>query len=831
MAEHYRHIFLEQSGESSEFTSPSSGRSNDRIPTWRDRALHSDELHRKLNEAWETAKQTIAQRTAVSIPAKQGLYLEFESAPNFDLITKSLEDRQAGIRLLNVRSVPLPNDPEQEITRATVYIPAGKEQHFLEKVRRYAEEETKTGKPKNSLLVNSIENIRLAVLESFWQDEPTLMPDKDSIWCEIWLRDETGEAETSFRDLAAQIKVDVQNETLHFPERTVLLARANREQLGEILESSPNIAEFRRAKETARFFLELENKDQADWVAELLSRLSISEGASVAVTVLDTGANNGHLLLSPLLADEDCHSYDPTWGVNDHAGHGTLMCGVAGYGDLQEALESIYAVEIPHRLESIKILPPRGTNNPRLYGDITIQGLSRAEIQAPHRIHIACMAVTSQDGRDRGRPSSWSAAIDKLTSGYDDNQRRLFIVAAGNVDQSDEWSNYPDSNLTYSVHDPGQSWNALTVGAFTQKTKLTHPDLRDHKPLAAAGGLSPFSSTSLTWEGNKWPKKPDIVLEGGNLARAPDGFISEHDDFSVLSTGHKPTSRQFDNINATSAATAQASWMAAQIQTAYPNAWPETVRGLMIHSAEWTDELKRQFLGPGCKKDRGKLLRICGYGVPNMERALSCFSNSLTLIAQEEIQPYDKKTASSGYRTKDMHLHALPWPKDVLLSCGEMFVTLKITLSYFIEPGPGEVGWKDRYRYASHALRFDLNNVGEDHQTFLQRLNAAAREDGERPDSDSGSGRWQIGSNGRKHGSVHSDTWVGTAADLATCNLVGIYPVIGWWRERAWLGRWDRKTRYTLIVSIYTPEQTVDLYTPVAIQLGIPIAVQGWYKR
>jgi len=123
-------------------------------------------------------------------------------------------------------------------------------------------------------------------------------------------------------------------------------------------------------------------------------------------------------------------------------------------------------------------------------------------------------------------------------------------------------------------------------------------------------------------------------------------------------------------------------------------------------------------------------------------------------------------------------------------------------------------------------LRFDLNNVGEDRDTFLQRLNAAAREDGEKPDSSSGSERWRIGSNGRDQGSIHSDIWQGTAADLATCNMVGVYPVIGWWRERPWIGRWERKTRYSLIISIYTPAQDVDIYTPVANMVSIPIIVR-----
>lgn len=830
MATEHSHIFLRDSGESSDYTRPPRKiEQAHRFPA-RERESHSARLRQQWESIWTRAREQQESRTAVSMPTRDGIYVEFEGAPGYDLETKSLEDRGAGIRLLNVYTIRSGSDPTQEITRATVFIPSGKQENFLKKVRQYAEEDTQKGKPKNADLVQSVEDMRLAVLESFWRDELHLLPQGTmAVWCEIWLQGTDDGVEQRFRKTAAALNMDVQARSLRFPERTVLLGRTTREQLANLIESSPDIAEFRRAKETARFFLELENRDQTDWVNDLRSRLRVNPDATVAVCVLDTGANNGHALLQPVLADADCHAVEPGWGVNDHQGHGTLMCGVAAFGDLTDALQHSHLLQIDHCLESAKILPPRGANDPDLYGDVTIQGVYRAAIQAPDRNRIGCMAVTSEDGRDQGRPSSWSAAIDKLTSGYDDDTRRLFIVSAGNIEEQQIWADYPQSNLRYSVCDPGQSWNALTVGAYTEKAILSDPDLQDHTPLAQPGQLSPFSSTSHDWEG-KWPVKPDIVLEGGNVAQAPDGFISEHDDLSLLSTGHQPTQRQFDAINATSAAAAQAAWMAAQIQARYPEAWPETVRGLMIQSAEWPVAMKRQFLdangrGEYSKSDYGRLLRICGYGVPNLGKALACGSNSLTLISEAEIQPYTKKEGRSDCSTKDMHLHRLPWPREVLLALGETPVALRVTLSYFIEPGPGEVGWRDKYRYASYGLRFDLNNTSESEEQFLRRLNAAAREDGDRPNSQSGSERWVIGANSRNTGSVHSDIWKGTAADIASCNLIGVYPVIGWWRERAWLGRWDRRARYSLIVSLYTPDESIDIYTPVAVQVGIPVEV------
>ena len=136
----------------------------------------------------------------------------------------------------------------------------------------------------------------------------------------------------------------------------------------------------------------------------------------------------------------------------------------------------------------------------------------------------------------------------------------------------------------------GHAWNALTVGAYTQLDSISDNSFKDYAPVAAKNALSPFSTTSFTWE-NRWPIMPEIVMEGGNLAHDGAGFVSECDDLSVTSTFFKPTESHFCSFNMTSAATAQAAWFAAQIQSTYPDIWPETIRALMVHSAKWTDAL------------------------------------------------------------------------------------------------------------------------------------------------------------------------------------------------------------------------------------------------
>jgi hypothetical protein len=119
-----------------------------------------------------------------------------------------------------------------------------------------------------------------------------------------------------------------------------------------------------------------------------------------------------------------------------------------------------------------------------------------------------------------------------------------------------------------------------------------------------------------------------------------------------------------------------------------------------------------------------------------------------------------------------------------------------------------------------------LNSPTETQDEFIRRINKAARDDENgKPDTQSSSEHWVIGQT-RDKGSIHSDIWRGTASDLASSNLIAVSPRIGWWRERHHLRKHDKKTRYSLIVSIKTPEQDVDIYTPVKIKVSQKIPIQ-----
>ena len=824
-----RHFIIEGFAETQPYRSPQQFGGSAVVPE-RDRARHAGTLQRQVEAVRREADAARDAQQAAGLD-DLGLRVEFESFPDIALAFESLARERFGIELLNVRL-------DGDRTLATVFVPDGRLDHFERLIRDYLEEKQDSiGRPRdNRKLLDAIRRIRAASLRALWTDEDTEFPTEEegSFWWEVWLPVRTDRRATiaSFRERAQALGMRVAPGDLIFPERTVLLASATLGQMQHSMLTLNSIAELRRAKETAEFFDSLRPDEQQEWLDELLERTEFPADADEVprVCLLDTGVNRGHPLLGPALAAGDLHTVEPGWGIDDAHGHGTQMAGVALAGDLTPLVDGTDPVALDHRLESVKLLSgPGGDGDSRHHGLVTVEAVARPEVAATRNPRVFGMAVTAQDDRDRGRPSAWSAAVDSLAADTEaaGEHPRLLILSAGNVQDSNAWFNYPHSNDTDGVHDPAQAWNALTVGAFTEQVQITGPDTEDYAPIAPRGGLSPFSTTSLTWE-KYWPLKPDVVLEGGNAAKDLLSAVTA-DSLSLLTTHHRTAERIFTTTNATSAAMALAARLAARIMVVYPTLWPETVRALIAHSAEWTEAMRRVSLpatGAATKTDYRRLVQRCGFGVPDLDRALWSVDNSLTMVIEERLHPFQRE-GSKLPTLRDMHLYNLPWPREELEGLGDTQVEMRVTLSYFIEPNPSRRGVRSRYRYESHGLRFDVKRPLETVDEFRSRINVAARDEEEgTPRAQGSDPEWLIGKQTRHRGSLHADIWRGSAADLASRGSLAVYPAVGWWQTRQALERYDQTARYALVVSIKAPEVDVDLRTEVANQIGVPVEIE-----
>jgi hypothetical protein len=333
-----------------------------------------------------SAEQAGLQRRSQLRPiagAEPGVYLQFESFPDLAMAVQSLDPRNGRRRpeLVNVTEAA---GGEGTVQQATVFVPDGMLSRFIRKVEDYTET-LKRPKPKAAAFVDGISTVRLASLRALWTDDATSFPDPDTVvWWEVWLRRRDGEIDR-LAEFADRSGCTIGASRLAFTDRVVVLLRGSAVQLSTALDVLDDLAELRRPHEAAAVLAGVDSAEQAEWVTQLAERLTSPLPGSPAVCLLDTGVHRAHPLLEPAIAPQDAHACDPAWRNHDHDGHGTEMAGLSLYGDVGAVLLAEGPIRLPHSLESVKILPPRGDNPPEIYGALTATATSLVEVSAPDR--------------------------------------------------------------------------------------------------------------------------------------------------------------------------------------------------------------------------------------------------------------------------------------------------------------------------------------------------------------------------------------------------------------------------------------------------------------
>ncbi|EGG4342878.1 peptidase S8, partial [Salmonella enterica] len=124
--------------------------------------------------------------------------------------------------------------------------------------------------------------------------------------------------------------------------------------------------------------------------------------------------------------------------------------------------------------------------------------------------------------------------------------------------------------------------------------------------------------------------------------------------------------------------------------------------------------------------------------------------------------------------------------------------------------------------------RFDFNSPGEESGEFVSRINKKFKEDNQEFDAgESDSSQWLLGPTLRNRGSIHSDTWSGTALELADKKFIAIYPVSGWWKELKKENRQSSIARFSLIISIETKENNLEVHNEISQLLRIDTEIEN----
>lgn len=796
MADH-SHFFLHEGGaEPIDFSPRNGGGGSLTIP---ERVVqeHGNALRAQYESSIAAAIQKLEERRIAQLPAADGVYLDMElkgKNPPFDSL-----DGVLGARLMCANK----SSNDEGTAVASVYLPIAKSTWLTKKIDKYLEPVAEGKKPHHQKLINSIETIGQATIRSLFPDKSEydeLLPNRLETF-EIWI-DVTDDARIEdAKHVLGLLGIElVRSDSLKFEHVTILLVNATKEALNDLPYSLDEVEAIRRYYNPAEL---LENDEEArEWEQLILEDVIVNQtDDSVIVGVLDRGINNGHPLLQALLPNARRATVLPNTNAFHEGDHGTGMAGLVEYGDLTDFMGRRGHLEIKHGLASIKILS-QVPNDKQLYGKITSDAIEVAEQLGAK---ITCMAVTEKHERNDGSPSSWSAAIDNAlyNAGRCD---RMMLVSAGNTSLEDiDATDYTTSLVNSSIQSPGQSLNAVIVGAYTQRSICHHAGFT---AIAPPDGLSPHTRTSWMWR--RSAIKPDIVMEGGNVGIHPVMGNTTLPELGLVTTCADFNQEPLMEFNATSAATALAARLAARIKTANPELSVLSVRALMAHSARWTNEMRTLSDKPS------DIVKYCGYGVPDERKAMVSSDTNATFVVENELIPFND---DGTYR--QMHFYALPWPKDLLLQMDDETVKLRVTLSYYIEPSPSFKSVYPKYRLASAGLAFDVKTPSETREQFIARKNLKAQvAESSKNDSE----RWEVGLQLRGNSTLQSDWFECTARELAECNEIGIYPQPGWWKFRK-IANVDNCIKYSLVVSIETAETEIYEAVRIAVGQAVPIEI------
>ncbi|MBK8251250.1 MAG: S8 family peptidase [Polyangiaceae bacterium] len=800
-----------------------------------------DVISQQVNARFETARDELAKREIVAV----------RPATHAQLAADQLDDAKADARLIG-----------EVVENGTVLLDVASADlaYLREKIEAFADDskvvaqKKKDGSPKvdehgvqltsraSERAIAPMGSIGLAQLDDLGGARlraDSIPPDRPcwfEIGCRGGYRNPSADTTNSRAQIGRQLYHLGANQKLDEflgPEQVYFFVRVTRTQLDQLRKATDCIYEVELAPPPLRdlkLFDDVTTKDLSDF------SLRRPNEPAPAVVILDTGIATGHPLLKAAILTATTAGPEITSPEDTH-GHGTKMAGLSLYRDIGAAIERGSA-DATHWLQSSRLLikPHFHTADEENYEKwpvLTERAVRSAEeADRGHRNRAFVLAVTRsmQDPPfDRIEPTLWSQAVDQLAFG--DGHGRLMIVSAGNA-REEQWlalaEQYPQLQLSEKIHQPAQAFNSLSVGAFTARVEL--PNQKDYAEARVVamkpGGISPYTSTGLAKE----CIKPDVVLEGGNLAISSTLTDSSVPTLSALTTGNRHThGSPLGLISMTSEASARAAHLAAQIWAIEPKLRPETVRGLIVHSASWTKTMVEDF--PGLN-DR---LPACGYGVPNPRLAMGCAQGIATIVVEdampnavveEEPRKTPPKRATTKWTTsktrRKVMFYRLPIPHS-LLTDADPDVELRVTLSYFAEPN--KFG---RRTYHGLDLKWDMQGPHESEDAFKRRINALFRprgDDGKRAKTErTKSFDWEVGIQNRSRGTVQSDRWRGKMSSLVGDKLVAVVPLLGWWDQRKALR--NQEMKFSLIVSVLGPGVYAAIQPCVEVEVGQRVSIQ-----
>lgn len=456
---------------------------------------------------------------------------------------------------------------------------------------------------------------------------------------------------------------------------------------------------------------------------------------SPGIVVLDSGLTTGHPLLAPAVGDSQ--SFLPGKDAIDENGHGTLVAGLALYGDIETSLRN-GGLAPRFRLFSGRILDENNEN---------ITGFLENQItEAVHYFYsnYGCRIFNLSFG-DRNKPylgkhlKGLSYILDTLSR----ELGVLFIVSAGNVlgSQLDgmAWRDrYPDylTKPDWTIVEPAPALNVLTVGSLARYDKSFNSQRYTgdpaEVPVARRDQPSPFSRHGHSVGG---AIKPELVAYGGNWAvnaRGGANVLVPNSGLGELSLNSGfAGGRLFADESGTSMSAPHVAHLAASLLLEHPYADNNLIRALLVAHAA-VPQATYELLA-----DIQSVRKVCGYGQVDDYALTRSLEKAVTLAADDLII------------NKRHHFYEVPIP-DGFLSDGRRMREVAVAMAHTPLVRSTRVAYK--------ATRMDFRLIAADDLDHASQMfnRATDREDYERiPELSNAS----VGPQIRDKGTVQASTW------------------------------------------------------------------------
>lgn len=461
------------------------------------------------------------------------------------------------------------------------------------------------------------------------------------------------------------------------------------------------------------------------------------------VCVIDSGIQEGHVLLHNAIAGDESHCFLP--GVPSDqvidlvapSGHGTRVAGAVLFGETVQT-----QTQHPFWIQNARVLDQDANMPLELYPPEAMRAVVQRYTDGPRKTRIFNQSINARYGCRLKRMSAWAAEIDLLSEKYD----ILFIQSAGNLPMAGPVTNpgirdhllagrdYPAYLLERSarISNPAQSLQALTVGS------VGYGALQNEtwKTFAARNGApSAFSRTGPSlWN----VIKPEVAEYGGDDVRSHEGNET-HTGAQVAgvcpelvrSTAFPPGPAFNRDESGTSFAAPKVARIAAALNRILPDQPALLYRALIVQSARWPDWAEAKIrqvsqmangeddtLKESLIAEVSDLIRSIGYGIPSEETATRNTDFRVTAITD------DPMPIHAG----ECHVYQVPVPEQLRAQGQEFDVRIDVCLSWVAQPRRTR---RHLRRYLSTWVDWKSSKLGEGMKDFCARALKSPDETGE----------------------------------------------------------------------------------------------------